>query len=382
MPSPDVLDFAKLLAPIPGDSPVGVDLRANAGPTSLYYQVKDGRNNARAAERRMEGGLEDPVPPDWKSVVKSATKALTDASKDLEITAYLIEALCRTDGFAGLRDGFKLAKKLVEQFWDQIYPVPDEEGIITRVAPLTGLNGEDAEGTLIAPINRIPLTDSGDVGRLTYSNYLQAVATGKMLDPKAKEKKIAGGAMHMELFQKAVDGTPPAFYRALFDDLTATLAEFAELGKVLDAKAGSSAPPASNIRSTMENVLGAINDVARAKLAITQASKPVDAKDAEANGTADHSANGKAEPEEVGEKLPVIRNREDALNAILQLGDYFRRTEPHSFVPYALEQAVRWGRMPLPELMIELIADDGPRKALFKQVGMRPPEPAKEEKKK
>src|SRR5688500_3238305 len=109
MPSPDVLDFARLLAPIPGDKPVGADLRANAGPTSPYYQVKDGRNNARAAERRMEGGAEDPTPPDWKVVVTSATKALTESTKDLELAAYLIEALCRTNGFAGLRDGFKLA---------------------------------------------------------------------------------------------------------------------------------------------------------------------------------------------------------------------------------------------------------------------------------
>src|SRR4051794_26825572 len=105
MPSQDVLDFVKLLNPIPGDKPAGADLRADAGPTSLYYQIKDGRNTARAAERRMEGGQEDPVPPDWKVVVTTATKALTESTKDLEVTAYLIEALCRTNGFAGLRDG-------------------------------------------------------------------------------------------------------------------------------------------------------------------------------------------------------------------------------------------------------------------------------------
>ncbi len=160
MPSPDVLDFAKLLAPIPGEKPAGTDLRANAGPTSVYYQVKDGRNNARAAERRMEGGLEDSTPPDWKTVAAAATKGLAESTKDLELTAYLIEALGRTHGFAGLRDGFKLTRGLVEQFWDGIFPTPDEEGVPSRVAPLTGLNGEDAEGTLIAPINRIPITDS------------------------------------------------------------------------------------------------------------------------------------------------------------------------------------------------------------------------------
>ena len=166
MPSPDVLDFPKLLAPVPGDAPAGADLRANAGPTSLYYQVKDGRNAARAAERRIEGGAEE-SPPDWKAVVTASSKAVAEASKDLEVTAYLIEGLCRTHGFAGLRDGFRLARGLVEQFWDGLYPTPDEEGVATRVGPLTGLNGEDSEGTLIAPINRIPLADSASLGRLT-----------------------------------------------------------------------------------------------------------------------------------------------------------------------------------------------------------------------
>lgn len=383
MPTPDVLDFAKILAPIAGEKPVGPDLRVNAGPTSLYYQVKDGRNNARASERRMEGGVEDAVPPDWKSVATAAVKALTENSKDLEIAAYLIEALCRTQGFAGLRDGFRLTRGLVEQFWDNLYPTPDEEGIATRLAPLTGLNGDDAEGTLIAPINRIPLADSANLGRLTYSNYLQAVATGKILDPKAREKRIAGGAMHMELIQKAVDETPPAFYRAIFDDLTGALEELTKLGQALDAKAGSSAPPSSAIRTTLENVLAAINDVAKAKLAITSTAKKTDDKSANGDGKAEPGPNGKADAEEQGEKLPTIRNREDALNAILQLGDYFRRIEPHSMVPFALEQAVRWARMSLPELMMELIPEENPRKALFKQVGIRPPEPPpKEEKKK
>jgi type VI secretion system protein ImpA len=385
MPTPDSLDFTKLLAPIPGEKPVGADLRINAGPTSLYYQIKDGRTNARAAERRMEGGIEDAVPPDWKAVSTAAIKALAESSKDLELAAYLIEALCRTNGFAGLRDGFKLTRGLVEQYWDSLYPTPDEEGIATRLAPLTGLNGDDAEGTLIAPINRIPITDSANLGRLTYSNYLQAVATGKLLDPKVKDKRIASGAMHMELIQKAVDETDPKYYRAIFDDLNGALEELNKLGQVLDAKAGNFSPPTKAIRTALENVLASINDVAKAKIAVTATTKKTeDKKGNDAEGKAGPLTNGKAVAEEdKGEKLPTIRNREDALNAILQLGDYFRRTEPHSLVPFALEQAVRWARMGLPELMMELIPEENPRKALFKQVGIRLPDaPAKEEKKK
>jgi len=368
MPSPDVLDFEKLIAPIAGEKPIGADLRVNAGPTSLYYQVKDGRNAARAAERRIEGG-QDESPPDWKPVVAAATKALAESTKDLELTAYLIEGLCRTQGFAGLRDGFKLARGLVENFWDALYPAPDEEGLATTVGPLSGLNGDDAEGTLIAPINRVAITESASVGKIGTAVYLQAVAVAKIVDPEARERRLKAGSPSVEMVQKAVDETPAPFYRTLHDDLTAALDEYAKLNAVLSEKADRFAPPSSAIRGALEGVLAAINDVARAKLAVTTtAPAATDEKGGpSANG---QPGTGDGGP---GERLPTIRNREDALNAILQLSEFFRRSEPHSMVPYALEQAVRWARMALPELMKELIDDESARRALFRQVGIRLP---------
>jgi type VI secretion system protein ImpA len=371
MPSPDVLDFEKLLAPIPGEKPVGGDPRANASPTSLYYQVKDGRNSARAAERRIEGG-QDESPPDWKPVINAATKALSESAKDLELTAYLIEALCRAQGFAGLRDGFKLARGIAEKFWDGLYPLPDEDGLATTLGPLAGLNGDDAEGTLIAPINRIGITESASHGKLSTAVYLQAVAVAKIPDPDARERRIKAGAPSMEMVQKAVDETPAPFFRTLHDDITAALDEFAKLNAILYEKSSQHAPPTSAIRGALEGVLAAINDVARVKLAAT-APKP-EAAPSEQGG--EPSANGRAEGNggHGGERQPAVRTRDDALNAILQLSEFFRRTEPHSLVPYALEQAVRWARMPLPDLMKELIDDDSARRALFRQVGIRVPE--------
>lgn len=367
MPSPDVLDFAKLLAPIPGDKPTGPDLRANVSPSSPYYKVKDARTAARSAERQAESGAEDAPAPDWKAVITTATLVLSESSKDLEVTAYLIEALARVRGFTGLRDGFRLARELVDAFWDDLYPTPDEEGLSTKVAALAGLNGDDSEGTLLAPIRTVPITDSDTHGGLSFANYLQALATSKILDPKVKEKKVAAGAMTFEKVQSAMGETSNAFVKALYDDLTASLDEFDKLTTALDAKCGSAAPPSTAIRAGLTAVLDAVKDVARDKLAVMQTTAPTPA-DAPAD------ANGKATKEddsEGGEKLPTIRNREDALNAILRLADFFRRTEPHSMVPHTLEQAVRWARMPLTDLLAELISDDDARGALFKQVGIR-----------
>src|SRR5205807_10415990 len=97
----------------------------------LYHRIKDARATARAAERQLATGADgaDAGPPDWNPVLQNAVKALAEQSKDLEITAYLIEALLRKHGFAGLRDGFRLAHQLIEQFWDHLYPLPDEDGV-------------------------------------------------------------------------------------------------------------------------------------------------------------------------------------------------------------------------------------------------------------
>ena len=40
------------------------------------------------------------------------------------------------------------------------------------------------------------------------------------------------------------------------------------------------------------------------------------------------------------------------------VAEYFRRTEPQSIMPYALEQVVHWGKMSLPELLSELIPEE------------------------
>jgi type VI secretion system protein ImpA len=68
-----------------------------------------------------------------------------------------------------------------------------------------------------------------------------------------------------------------------------------------------------------------------------------------------------------------LRNREDALDLLLKVADFFHRTEPHTPISFALEQAVRWGRMSLPDLLTDLIEDEGSRRALFHRVGIPMP---------
>jgi len=258
MASPAVLDFAKLLAPVSPEAPAGTDLRTDSSPSSLYYAIKDARSAARAAERQVVMDDEEPsTRADWRPVLEKGVLALAERSKDLEITAYVIEALVRLprrpgeNGFAGLRDGFRLARELVEQYWDGLYPLPDEEGLETRVGPLTSLNGDDGEGTLITPIAKVPLTEGDNPGPFALYHYQQAVALGQVADETARDRRIRRGAVTLEAITRAAAETPGAFFVALVEDLRQCQEEFARLGQVLEEKCGSKAPPGANIRSVL-----------------------------------------------------------------------------------------------------------------------------------
>jgi type VI secretion system protein ImpA len=367
MATPEVLDFSTLLNPIAGENPAGEDLRSNSSPTSPYYGVKDARSTARTTERQLIMGGEAVSPPDWRLVVQRATKAIAEKSKDLEIAAYLTEALVRLNGFAGLRDGFRLMRELIEQFWDSMYPAIDEDGVETRVAPLVGLNGDDAEGTLIYPISNIPITAGNNFGPYAYSHYQQGHNLSG-LNEEAKEKRLAQGAISIEMFEKAGNETSTAFFQQTIDDVEQCQHEFTQLSDVLYNKCEEKTPPTSQIRQILESCLEAVRFASRNKL-MPQVSNT---EDENSSRVAEDGTVAVMGSRSVGfSAADALQTREEAFRTLLKVAEYFRISEPHTPVSYALEQAVRWGRMSLPELLNELIPDSSSREHFFKLSGIR-----------
>lgn len=371
-----VLDIEKLLAPIPGDNAGGTDLRADPSPVSDYYTIRDGRKAASDAERRIDQGDLDGTPPDWRLVKDRGTKVLAEKSKDLEIVAYLIEALTRLNGFAGIRDGFRVATGLLDRFWDHLYPVPEDTDVESRFSHVLWLSGIDRAGTLIVPIAKIPLTADSSSGQFTLSDYHQGQATAKIPDAKARQKKIDEGAITVEAIQRAVASSPPKFYGDLVEDIAESLAEFDRFCATLAAKSGYD-PPSSDLRSAITSFLDVVKDIAKDRIP-----KAAPAAAAPAVETVADPAASAGVPVASAPRAGEILTRDDALHNLEKIAEYFRKSEPHSIIPYALDQIANWGRMSLPDLLAELIPDDAPRKNLFKQVGIKSTDSPKDSAKK
>ena len=56
-----------------------------------------------------------------------------------------------------------------------------------------------------------------------------------------------------------------------------------------------------------------------------------------------------------------ISSREQAFSQLMEISAFFRKTEPHSPISYIIERAVKWGDMPLEDLIRELIPDSSAR---------------------
>jgi len=357
MASEEIIQLETLLLPISDDNPVGNDIRDDPSPISPYYTIKDARNAARAAERsNMFDGDNSEADDQWRKIIDLAPEILQNQAKDLEVASWYTEALIRRYGFQGLRDGFKLIQGLIDQYWDNLYPLPDEDGVETRVASLTGLNGEGAEGVLIAPIRNVDITQGNEPAPFSFWRYQQALDIEKIIDEDARSDKASKLGFSNEDVERAVSESSEAFFVNIRDDVATCIDVFKAIGTKLDEYCGiNDAPPISNIINILVDCQGAINHIGKYKIPSDEVAD--DASEGDENSSSDADGSGASAPQASG----PVKNRGDAFKKLIEISEFFRKTEPHSPISYILERAVKWGDMPLDVLMRELIPDSSSR---------------------
>ena len=363
MASPDIIDVSSILQPISPEAPTGVDLRENSSPTSNYQKIKLERNQARAAERQNVDGDSQDAYNHWNNILNIAPTILKNESKDLEVACWYTEALVRCYGFSGLVDAFRVIEGFVDHFWDTLHPMPDEFGIETRVSCLSGLNGEGAEGVLIAPIRRIWITETQSTGPFGLWQYLQALEANKIADNETRQQKISNIGFSLSDIEKAVDESSELFFVNARDDINNALDIYRNIGAKLDNLCGiEEAPPTKAVVEVLEDCLGAVKHLGKHKF-------PIDAVEEEVDELTVNETNSENGPV-VTKKQEGVYSREDAFKQLSEIATYFRKAEPHSPVSYIIDKAVRWGNMPLNELIDELITDDSSRDRFSELTGV------------
>lgn len=285
-----MLDLDLLLAPFPGENPAGEDLR--------YRPVYDEIKEARRADDALDRGdwQHELKVSDWDRVIQLSVQALSEKSKDLQIAAWLAEALVKTRGFAGLIGGLKLIGGLLTGFWEELYPGIEDGDLEFRAAPL-----EFANTTLGFIIREIPLTDPRTTPGYSWIKWQESRTVGyeeNAKDKAAREEMIADGKIPAELFDGAVARSSKEFCVGLAERIGEAREVFASLDAIVDERFGGDAPLISEIDKALADCERLVSGILKEKRAgepdETAEAPPEEAMEAPGSGHAGASA--EAEP--------------------------------------------------------------------------------------
>jgi type VI secretion system protein ImpA len=365
-----ILDIDNLLAPLPTGDGAGEDPRPDYSPSSIYQRIRTQRNDARAGERAIDGGDPEANPVQvqaaWREVKKLGIECLATKVKDFEIAAWMTEAVVRLDGLRGLADGAAVIAGLCETYWDNGFPrLDDEDGIDGRGAPIGGLSGEGADGTLMAAIRNYPLFSRGDGAPCDLFTWKRAEETAALADQARKAARIKAGVPALDALQNEARADT-ATMRAAGDAARAAAAAWSAMDAATTARFGSDAPSTRRVAEALAAIIEISTAIAGAPAA------PVEEAEAMPEGNEEDAPAAQAVGGTGAAGGPrVLRTREDAIRALEEIATFFRKTEPHSPLAFTLDDAVRRARLPLPELLAEVLPDAAVRKLMLTMLGIR-----------
>ena len=340
-----------LLNPIAGENPSGQNLRY----APVYDKIKEARredDDAAQGDWKIERKLAD-----WGFVVKTAGETLATKSKDLQLAAWLTEALLKTQGIAGLRDGLDLLKGLIDGFWDTLYPEIEECDVEMRAAPLDWVGGRLDRGVKDSPLTR------GGFSWFVYKESrkvpTEEEAGGSSAKAETRAAAMADGKLTPEEFDKSFDSSPKAYYVQLAADFDSAMESLQALDGLCEEKFQDVAPSFGPLRQTLEEVKQAVRIFLQKKRE-KEPDEPVAGEEPEAEAEsaswaaeeeapAAQAASAPARARKPGGALsaePV--DRDDAIARVVSAAKFLRGENQYDPAPYLLLRGLRWGELRAP----------------------------------
>ena len=333
----------------------GDDVRLSSDK-NIYHQLKDARQDARLIERKFyQDGSANNSYDLWESVCNLSCELLTTVTLDIEIASWLCEALLRLDGYKGLSFGFQLLSLILGKHQMNVYPSIDEdEEPSWQVIALSGLNGEQNDGSLIVPLVNVSLTDNPDI---TLSHYQYLI-----------NSKNDSGDLLEYYFSEIKNHGKDNIYETI-TDLDGAIQRFTELTRVLTDIYGEYSPPTSNISKTLVQARQSLLHISTAvfgKDVMSEDEEIADSIQVEVN-TPHNSID---ETTDVAVAVDSGYTRQHAIRELERVAQFFLSSEPQSPLPNMLRRIIHWSSLSWQDLMNEVVCNPQELDNVFQLTGV------------
>lgn len=365
-----------LLNPIPGENPSGESLRyapvSKRDATYFYDKIKE----ARREEEDIGEYAQEGKRAEFDQVIKLCADALAERTKDLQIAAWLAEALLQTGRFAGFKEGLDLLKGLVENFWDTLFPELEDGDPELRAAPLEWV------GQLGSALQLLPITEKKSGLTDTGFNWFEQKQASKIpteeeagtsdAKRKARDTGVQEGKVLPEQFEEAFTATQKPFYKQLAADLAALQESLEALDEICKEKFGDAGPSFVSLRTAIEELAMSAKGLLKKKLEIdpdpVEVAPAAGAQGALEGGGAAAGMQGATirwNPELAGAQPG---DREQAVASLIAAAQFLRQVEPANPISYLVLRGLRWGELRASGAELNPLVFEGPPAELRQQM--------------
>lgn len=346
------LNVEQLAAAISEEAPCGENLERSNEFRQLQFEL----DKVIQGERSL-GSVATPK-PDWQKVRRLSLELL-ERTKDLRLCVYFAAASLRQPGgdLSEFTNVLSLVQKLVEDHWDTVHPQPDASDETNpfrdRVQALQELGTEvghqgDAY-KIIIQLRLVPLTRSGRGPQFCRRDIM--ILRNQLRGAEKEKKKLISDekkddAALKSAFVQTVSKASKHLENLARDARRAT-AHTDAISSRFEQKAGKRCTP--DLGPLKSELLAIVKEIE--KHLGFRAEVSGDPKIDDADPTVDKPRKQPFTP--IGE----ISSREEVLQAIDRIQDYYRQHEPSSPVPLLLQRARRLANMNFVDIVQDIAGD-------------------------
>lgn len=380
-------DLTQLLEPLAQESPAGSSLRYDP----VYAQIREAREEDDTT--LPMGDWTRPLKKaDWHAVASRSGDALRTRSKDIQVAFWLTDAWLRLHGVLGLTVGARLLEGLLTAFWDEAHPMMEEGDHESRIAPFVWANDTLAQ-TLLLHVRLMPFPDLSPPfitlndwqGALTSEFGGGASSNGQRYDDERSANTPSTIASRQAILEQA-GADLPSLVR-LEQQVAQARAAWNAISELLDMRLGVNAPSLSKVDGMLQQMHLAMRSLLRDRDPRDEAMHLLPEVSHNLSESAlqesivnltlgDNTMSMPLQLPETGLSITLstvrIDNRVDAYVLLELAAAYLKRTEPHSPTPYLITRAVKWGRLELPELIKEVLHEEGDLSRYLAMLGVEP----------
>jgi len=361
------LKFEYLFEEISIEHPCGIDCSFS----NEFLSIKSARIQDDPLLDQGEW-VAEPKQADWALVEIKSIELLTEKTKDIRLYTWLIEAWSHLYGFEGVACGLELCHRSLEQYWLQLHPKIEENDLDQRLGLLEGFINQ-----LPRLIKQVPLIQQSPFYSLKdYDNflYLQNQKRKQQVDDLEAQE---GSEQKLEHFEQLLLNIPKEVQQQNYQYLLDIQHQWQQFKSALDELLGIDGPSFAAADAQLESIFANIQRIYKKDISSAKSASPAPDDHQLAQILAQNEINLSS-----GQVLPTFQqsvqfhnqnhifNREQAIQILKEISDYFQVNEPHSPVSYMLHKTITWSQMPLHEWLAKVIKNENPLEHLHELLGV------------